>query len=163
LAKIWLPWQRALEPCHQKCILQIGGPQKLAVISYHIVVVSHRNAFIDILVQKLVVMVTSLDISYTTEVMGVFVIFLPILVKIWLPRQRPLDPCNQKCLLWIGRPRKPAVKSNQIITISRINFSPKVGCHGNAVLFLVYGSITDEFADSTNTISNQTLYVPYVP
>jgi len=36
-----------------------------------------------------------------------FVIFLPILAKIWLPWQRPSDPCNQKCLLWIGRPLKP--------------------------------------------------------
>ena len=27
--------------------------------------------------------------------------------KIWLPWQRPLDLCNQKCLFWIGRPLKP--------------------------------------------------------
>ena len=38
----------------------------------------------------------------TTEVMAIFVIFWPILAKIWLPWQRLLDPCNQKCLLWIG-------------------------------------------------------------
>jgi len=24
------------------------------------------------------------------------------------------------------------------------NFSPKIGCHGNALLSLVYGSVTDE-------------------
>ena len=40
---------------------------------------------------------------HTTEVMAIFVIFWPILAKIWLPWQRLLDPCNQKCLLWIGR------------------------------------------------------------
>ena len=48
-----------------------------------------------------------MDMSLTTEVMAIFVIFLPISAKIWLPRQRPLDPCNQKCLIWIGRPLKP--------------------------------------------------------
>ena len=50
-----------------------------------------------------------MDVSPTTEVMDIFVIFWPILTKIWLPWQRPLDPCNQKCLLWIGRQRKPPV------------------------------------------------------
>jgi len=48
-----------------------------------------------------------MDVSLTTEVMAIFVIFLPIFTKIWLPWQRPLDPCNQKCLIWIGRPLKP--------------------------------------------------------
>jgi len=47
-----------------------------------------------------------MDVLHTTEVMAIFVISLPILAKIWFPWQRPLDPCNQKCLLWIGRPRK---------------------------------------------------------
>ena len=46
------------------------------------------------------------------HIYGHFVIFLSILAKIWLPWQRPIDPCNQKCLLWIGRPRKPPVISN---------------------------------------------------
>jgi len=50
-----------------------------------------------------------------------FVIFLPILAKTWLPWQRPLDLCNQKCLLWIGRSRKPPVISNPILAISRRN------------------------------------------
>jgi len=89
-----------------------------------------------------------------------FVIFLPILAKNWLPLQCPLDPCNQKCLLWIDRPRKPPVISNHILAIScrnsfiyiNSNFSTKIGCHGNAPLFLVYGSVTDEFHDSTNPI-----------
>jgi len=85
----------------------------------------------------------------------------PILAKIWLPWQRPLDPCNQKCLLWSGRPRKLPVISNHILVISHrnaficiySNFSPKIGCRGNAPLSLVYGSITDGFHDSTNPIS----------
>jgi len=102
-----------------------------------------------------------MDMLHTTEVMAIFVIFWPILAKIWWPWQRPLEPCNQKCLLWIGRPRKPPVISNRILVISRrnaficiySNFSPKIGCRGNASLSLVYGSVTDEFPDGTNLIS----------
>jgi len=102
-----------------------------------------------------------MDMSLTTEVIAIFVIFWPILAKIWLPWQRPLDPCNQKCLLRIGRPRKPPVISNHILAISHrnaficiyCNFSPKIGCHGNAPLSLVYGSVIDEFPDGTNPIS----------
>ena len=78
-----------------------------------------------------------------------------------MPWQRPLDSCNQKCLLWVGRPRKPPVISNHILAISHrnaficiySNFSPKIGCHGNAPLSLVYGSVTDELPDITNPIS----------
>jgi len=103
-----------------------------------------------------------MDISLTTEVMAIFVIFWPILAKIWLPWQRPLDPCNQKCIFLIGRPRKPSVISNHILPISHTdaficiysNFSPKIGCHGNAPLSLAYGSVKDEFSDGTNPISN---------
>ena len=51
-----------------------------------------------------------MDMSLTSEVMAIFVIFWPIFAKIWLPWQRPLDPCNQKCLHWIGRPLKPYVE-----------------------------------------------------
>ena len=99
--------------------------------------------------------------SLTTEVMAIFVIFWPILAKIWLPWQRPLDPCNQKCLLWVGQSRKRPVISNHILAISHINtfmciysnFCPKIGCHRNAPLFLVYGSVTDEFPGGTNPIS----------
>jgi len=77
------------------------------------------------------------------------------------------DPCNQKCLLWIARPRKPPVISNHILVISHSNaftggiriysnFSPKkTGCHGNAPLSLLYGGVTDEFPDSRNPISKQ--------
>ena len=60
LAKIWLPWQRPLDPCNQKCLHWIGRPQKTTVISNHILAISHRNAFIAILVPKLVAMVTPL-------------------------------------------------------------------------------------------------------
>jgi len=76
---------------------------------------------------------------------GHFVIYLLILAKNWLPCQRPLEPYNQKCLLWIARPRKPTVISNHILAISRTNaficiysnISPKIGCHGNAPLSVV--------------------------
>jgi len=56
-----------------------------------------------------------MDILHTAEVMAIFVIFWPILAKIWLPWQRPLDPGNQKCLLWIGQPRNPLL---YVITFS---------------------------------------------
>ena len=156
----------------------------------------HLYAFIAILVPKMVAMVTLLcplctgvsqmnsqmaqtlsqnklyiDMSYTTEVMAIFVKFWPILAKIWLPWQRPLDPCNQKCLLWIARPRKPPIISNRILVISHTNasiciysyFSPKIGCHGNAALSFVYGSVTDEFPIAQTLSQNQTLhgYVAY--
>ena len=68
---------------------------------------------------------------------------------------------EMKGLLFIGRPRKPPVISNHVLAFScrnaficiYSNFSPKIGCHGNAPLSLVYGSVTDEFPDDTNPIS----------
>jgi len=60
LAKIWLPWQRLLNPCSQQCLLLIGRPGKPPVISNRILVISHRNAFVANLVPKLVAMVTPL-------------------------------------------------------------------------------------------------------
>jgi len=95
---------------------------------------------------------------HTTEVMAISLIFWPTLAKIWLPWQRPLNSYNEKCLLWIARPWKPPVISKLILVISRknsficiyINFSPKIGCYGNAPLTCVYGSVTDEFPDSMN-------------
>jgi len=74
---------------------------------------------------------------------GHFFVFWPILAKIWLPWQRLLDPCNQKCLLWIAEPRKPPAISNNILVIYRrnvfvciySNFSPKNCCYGNAPFF----------------------------
>jgi len=146
----------------------------------------HLYAFIAIFVPKLVGMATTLcplctglsqmksrwhkpyletklcmDVSHTTEIMAIVVIFWSILTKIWLAWQRPLDPCNQKCLLWIDQRRKPHVISNRIFVISHrhaciciySNFSPKIGCRGNATLSLVYGSVTDEFSDSANPVS----------
>ena len=104
LAKIWLPWQRPLDPCNQKCLLRIGRPRKPPVISNHILAISRRNAFICIcsnFIPKFVTMVTPLatcvreshrwilwyykpylktklcmDMSLTTEVMAIFVIFV---------------------------------------------------------------------------------------
>jgi len=102
-----------------------------------------------------------MNMSHTTQVMAIFVIFLPILAKKVVAVATSLRPCNQKCLLWIVGPRKLPVISNRILVSSRRNaficiynyFSPKIGCHGNAPLTLVYWSFTDEFPDSTNPIS----------
>jgi len=162
---------------------------KPPVVSNHILAIFRRNAFICIcsnFIPKLVAMVTALCPLCTGESQmnsllsqtlsqnqtlhgyvayncsyGHFCDFWPILAKIWLPWQRPLHPCNQKCLLWIDRPRKPPVLSNCLLVISHTNasiciysyFSPKIGCRGNAPLSLVYESVTYEFPDSTNPIS----------
>jgi len=107
-----------------------------------------------------------MDMLHTTEVMVIYVIFWPILAKIWLPWQRPLDPWNQKCLLWIGRPRKPPVIRNCILVIScrnaficiYSNFCPKIGCHGNDPLSLMYGSVTDEILMAQTLSQNETLH-----
>jgi len=86
----------------------------------------HVYAFIEIFVKKLVALVTYLctlcmgvsqmncpmaqTLSQNQTLHGCvdynwsyghFVIFRPILAKLWLPWQRPLDPCNQKCLICI--------------------------------------------------------------
>ena len=58
LAKIWLPWQRPLQPYNQKCLLWISRRRKPPVLSNHVVAVSRRNTFIAILVPKFVAMVT---------------------------------------------------------------------------------------------------------
>jgi len=141
LAKIWLPWQHPLDPSNQKCLLCIGRPRKPPVISNPILAVSHRNAFIEILVPKLVAMVTPLcplctGVSKMNSPMAQTLSqnqtlywyvaynwswpFFYFLAKIWLPWQRPLDHCNQKCLR-IGRRRKPPVISNDILAMSRRN------------------------------------------
>jgi len=86
--------------------------------------------------------------------MAIFVIFFAYFGQNLVAMATPLDPCNQKCLLWIGRPRKPHVICNHLLVISRRNeficiynnFSSKIGCHGNTPLYLVYGSVIDEFA-----------------
>jgi len=136
LAKIWLLWQRPLDPCNQKCLLQIGRPRKPPVISNHILVISHRNAFTCIHSNfspkigcrgnaPLSLVYGSVTDEFPDgtnpiskpnaawicrlqlKLWPFFVIFWPILAKIWLPWQRPLDRCNQKCLIWIDRPQKP--------------------------------------------------------
>jgi len=72
----------------------------------------------------------------------------------------PLALCNQKCLLWIGQPRKHFVISrpNHILNISRRNpfiatLIQKLVSVVAPVFFFVYGSVTDEFSDSWNPIS----------
>jgi len=40
---------------------------------------------------------------------------LPILAKIWLPWQRPLDPRNRKWLIWISRPLKPYPRTKNFV------------------------------------------------
>ena len=64
-----------------------------------------------------------------------FVTFWPILATVWLPWQSPLDPCNQKCLFWIGRPQKTVVIRNRILVISHTN--ALICIYGNLVPKLV--------------------------
>jgi len=104
-----------------------------------------------------------MDMAHTTEVVAIL-IYLLILAKNWFPWQHPLDPYNQKCLLWIARPRKPPVISNHILAISRTNeficiysnISPKIGCHGNAPLYK--GVSQMNFPTAQTLCQNQTLY-----
>jgi len=49
--------------------------------------------------------------------------------KNWLPQQRPLDPCNQKCHLWIGRPRKP----HDVITSNKFHQNRSRGFRATGV------------------------------
>jgi len=134
----------SLKPCNQKCLIWFGRPRKTPVIRNHIPVVSHKNAFIAILVPKLVAMVTPLcpfctGMSHSNSLIAQtlwqnktlhgydaynwscdhFVTYLLILAKTLLKWQRTLDPCNQKCLLWIAWPQKPPVISKLILVISR--------------------------------------------
>ena len=60
LAKICFPWQRPLDTCNQKYLIWIDGPRKPPVISTRILVISCINAFIAILVPKLVAVATPL-------------------------------------------------------------------------------------------------------
>jgi len=163
-SKNWLPWPCPLYPCNQKCLLWIGQPRKPPVISNHILTICCRNSFICIystIAQTLSQNQTLQGYVAYNWSYGQFCDFWPILTKIWLPWQRPLDPCNQKCFLWIGRPRKPPVRSNHILAISHRNalyafitiLVPKLVAMPNAPLSLVYGSVTGEFPDGTNPIS----------
>jgi len=123
LAKIWLT-----------CLINLQW-EMFSVISNHISAVSRRNAFIAI---KLIVPLSLVYDSVTDEFtdstnpiskpnsawichiqlkLWPFCDILPILAKTWLSWKPPLDPCNQRCLLW-GRPQKPSAISNHVLAIS---------------------------------------------
>jgi len=63
---------------------------------------------------------------HTTEFMTIVVILWLIFAKIWLPWQRPLDPCNQKCLIRIGRPLKPYSRTKNFVNTC---YTAKLGPH----------------------------------
>ena len=94
---------------------------------------------------------------HTTEVMAIFVIFWPILAKIWLPWQRPLNPCNHKSLIGIGRSRKTHVIRNHIPVVSPRNafiaiLVPKLVAMVTPLCPLCTG-VSHQFPDSTNPMS----------
>jgi len=63
--------------------------------------------------------------SHRTEVMAILWDSLLISAKIWLPWQRLLGPCDQKYLLWIGRPLKPYHRTKSLsITVTQVYLSP---------------------------------------
>ena len=102
-----------------------------------------------------------MDILRTTKVIAIFVIFLAYfgqsLVAMAMSLRRLQSEMSS--LDWLTT--ETPVISNRILVISRRNaficicssFCPKVGCHGNAPLSLVYVGVTDEFPDITNPIS----------
>jgi len=99
---------------------------------------------------------------HTTKIMAIFVIFLPILATNWLRWRRPLDPCNQKCLLWIGRPQTP-VMSNRILVISRRNafiaiFVPKLVAMVTPLCPLCTGVLQMNSPMAQTQFHNQTLH-----
>ena len=54
------------------------------------------------------------DMAHTTEVMAIFVRFFAHFgQQFWL--SCPLDPCNEKYLLWIGRPLKPYHRTKKFV------------------------------------------------
>jgi len=57
---------------------------------------------------------------HTTQIMATFVIFA-YFGQNSVVMATSLNPCKQKCLLWIGWPRKSPVISNHILVISRRN------------------------------------------
>jgi len=64
-----------------------------------------------------------------------------------------LDWPTMKPLLQVGPNHiLPISRRNGLICIYS-NFSPKIVCHGNAPLSLVYRSVTEEFPDGANPIS----------
>ena len=122
----------------------IARPQKPSIISNRVLIISRRNAFICIYSNfcpkigchgnaPLSLAVSQMNspiaqtLSQNQSVHGYVAYnwryghFWPILAKIWLPWQGPLDHCSHRCLLWIARPRKPPIISNCILIISRRN------------------------------------------
>jgi len=76
-----------------------------------------------------------------------------------------LDPCNRKCLLWIGRPQKPPVMSNHILVRNALIaiFVPKLVAMATPLCPLCTG-VSQMNSQMAQTISrNQTLcgYVAY--
>jgi len=55
--------------------------------------------------------------SHTTEVMAIFVIFLPILAITWLPWQRPLDPslAIRNVVFGLVDPQKPYPRTKNFV------------------------------------------------
>jgi len=98
---------------------------------------------------------------HRTEVMATFVIFFVYFGQNVVAMATSLRPVQTEMpsLDWLTT--KTPVISNHILVISRrnaficiyCNFSPKIGCHGNAPLSLVYVRVTDEFPDRTNNMS----------
>jgi len=137
LAKNWLPWQRPLDRCNQKYLLWIAWPRKTPAISNNILTISRTNAFyafIAILVPKLVAMVTPLwPVSTGVSQMNSLI---------------AQTLCQNQTLHGLAH-------TTEVVAILWYFclFWPKIGCHGNVPLSLVYGSVTDEFSDSTNPIS----------
>ena len=174
-----MPWHCPLDPCNQKCLLWIGRPRKPPVISNRILAISHRYAFIAILVPKLVAMVTPLCplctvvsqmnspiartlsqnqtlhgyVAYTWSYghfCDFFGIFWP---KFGCHGNVPWSLGIRNVFFGLVDYENPVV-SNHILTISHRNaficiYSNFSPKIGNAPLSLVYGSVTDEFPDGT--------------
>jgi len=71
---------------------------------------------------------------------------------------RPLQ--SEESSLYCSTTKTPVISNHILAIFCRnafmciySNFGPKIGCHGNARLSLVYGSVIDEFPDGTNPIS----------
>jgi len=139
LAKIWLPWQLPIETCDQKCLIQISRPRQTPVISNHTLVISRRNAFIAILVPKLIAMVTPLcpcvlechtlirwqlkpylKTKHTTEVMAILRYFCPFWLKFGCTGNIPWNFVIRN-VFFRGSNHENPVISNHILVISHRN------------------------------------------
>ena len=92
-----------------------------------------------------------MDVMHTTEVMAIFVIFYLFWPKFGCHGNVPYTVAIRNVFFGLVDHENPVI-SNRILVISRrntficiySNFCPKIGCHGNDPLSLVYGSVTDE-------------------